>query len=131
MAFDRSPAVWNASLAWSKCNDCVTRGFTSIRPLAHQLHGEGEFGIEAERPAQFDFLGDERVDRQRHVAAKTELDDDAARAERVERAGQSGLMTAGFEQDMDRSFVGRVVFQAIGFGRDIDRRGTRQCSWPA
>ncbi len=64
--------------------------------------------VKAERAAQFDLLGDERVHRQFHFAAEAELNDDAAGPDDVEAAPQGRFIAGSLEHHVKFALVGRV-----------------------
>jgi hypothetical protein len=83
----------------------VTIGAHIDPALVDQPHRERELGVEAERAADLELLGDDQVLRQRHVAAEAELHDDAARAHRVEAGAQRPLVARAFEHHVERALV--------------------------
>ena len=79
-----------------------------------------ELAVEAEGAAELDLLGDDGVDRERHVAAEADLDDDGAGSGDTDGGGQGGGAAGGFENDVEIAFAGGEAVEAGGIGADVD-----------
>ena len=123
MARDRSAARSNARTASSSGTISVSSGATSIAPEAMKPTAQANSAIEAEGAAQLDLLGHDRVDRQRHLAADAELDDDARRVARRASAEASAAAAAGgFEHHVEIAFVRLEASRApSALLADVDR----------
>ena len=85
-----------------------------------EAHGPLELTVEAERAAELDLLGDERVHRQGHVAAEAELDHDRPRPGREKRAGQGAAAAGCLEDDVEPALVGVEAVETARFVAHVD-----------
>src|SRR6266850_2058278 len=77
--------------------------------------------METKRPAHFDLLGYHHVLRDRDVAAEAELNQDAARLDRLKPRANGPFIARRFEMNIEIALVGRIGAELIGFISDIDR----------
>src|SRR5258705_168930 len=77
--------------------------------------------METKRPAHFDLLGYHHVLRDRDVAAEAELNQDAARLDRLKPRVNGAFIARRFEMNIEIALVGRIGAELIGFISDIDR----------
>src|SRR5262245_5500032 len=76
--------------------------------------------MKSEGALHLDFLGDDRVLRDRDIATKAELHECRARSQDFEPGPNSLLATRRFELDVEIAFVGSVGLKLRSIGHDVD-----------